>query len=393
MSIRGIPRSVPAWLQAGLVAILSLAMFMMLQAHIAQLNATQVEGIVGGDSLQYHQIALGFHSDGFSMAYEKDLLHRQPLYPVLLWIGMAFGLDTPLELLQVNVFLMVVSVFSIYFFSLWVFKNFWLAIFVCVCWVMWPLPREVAATRLLTEPLFCILIMHAALAFIGILRGLRPLPLFLTFACLSSLSYQTRPNGLFIFASGFLVLSMYFLLNSKMSPAKLLGYCLAAGLTFTFFSAPTLVAKYQHRGNPLDHGYLSNFLWAETYDEGKQIQVRITFSDFVERNSIKSSVKRLLRGYLKVTWGTLVVFNRKFVGLVEAFVFLGLLGSLFVRSSSTRYFGAWAWLSMLMIAWSFKANPVFRIANAQIMPLGLVLLALNLERIFPRLEHKQSPKL
>src|SRR5271165_2807229 len=104
------------------ILLVHLVICLVVLAKNAQRPRTS-DRLVSSDSVHYVDIARDFASGNFSMGYVKERPHRQPLYPALLAMAMKVGNGNRFALGSVNILVATASIFSVYLFTLALFKN------------------------------------------------------------------------------------------------------------------------------------------------------------------------------------------------------------------------------------------------------------------------------
>ncbi|MBV8142252.1 MAG: glycosyltransferase family 39 protein [Verrucomicrobia bacterium] len=166
--------------------------------HVA-LNARTAKGataLVSSDSAQYLSFAERFLAGNFSMDYIRDVPHRQPLYPLLLAAATKIGNGQLFFLGEVNVVAMTLAIGSVYFGTLRFFRSHVVAAIPAFLVVCNPFLWRIAGARLLTEPLYVLILIWVIIAFLQYLQERKTLWILLGSFC-AALDYLTRPNGIF----------------------------------------------------------------------------------------------------------------------------------------------------------------------------------------------------
>jgi hypothetical protein len=232
------------------------------------------ETLVSTDSHQYLDFAQRFLNGNFSMDYIHDVPHRQPLYPFALAIATRIGNGNLFLLGGVNVVAMTLVIGSVYFGVFRFFQSPSVAAISAFCVAgnrfMW----RIAGERLLTEPLYVLFLVWVIIAFLQYLRERKVFWLLLGSA-FTGLAYLTRPSAIFDAAA---YLSILFLAEILMSAGagelhsrfqtkvlRLLPKYLSAVLLLILITTPSWIPRVIYFRDPLYTGYLTNFLWVDTY--------------------------------------------------------------------------------------------------------------------------------
>jgi Dolichyl-phosphate-mannose-protein mannosyltransferase len=248
-----------------------------LVTNILAMNAHAAAGketLISTDSHQYLDFAQHFLLGDFSMDYIRDVPHRQPLYPFALAVATRIGNGNLFFLGAVNVVAMTLVIGSVYFGVLRFFRSPSLAAISALCVAgnrfMW----RIAGERILTEPLFVLFLVWVIIAFLQYLRAGHAGWLLLGSVFLG-LAYLTRPSAIFDAAAFFGVL---FLAEILMPPRggglrprfrtkvlSLFPKYLGAVLLLILITTPSWMPRVVYFRDPLFTGYLTNFLWVDTY--------------------------------------------------------------------------------------------------------------------------------
>jgi 4-amino-4-deoxy-L-arabinose transferase-like glycosyltransferase len=347
--------------------------------------------LLEGDTGHYLDIARDFARGDFSMAYVQARPHRQPLYPLLLspvfrWFGGSLAM-----LAAVNVALLTATFLLIYAGLLRRFHSRLVASIVGVLFLLNPFVHAHATRHLLTEPLHLLLavgVLFAALSYLDTRRG----STLAIAAALAGLDYLTRPNGLFVFASMMtaLLLNEAWRLFRRPSDFRagawraLKTYGLAT-LVFVAVSAPSWVPRYAYFGNPIHHGYLSNYLWTDTYKEGHVGQRFATYTaaDYFSTHDARDVALRWLHGIEECGFGIPIRTEEK-IPLLYFLALAGFVMTLWKGSSSYRTLALFGILQMIPLVWTNLSNPTIRVPYAAGLPFEVIFAALFLSQL-PRI--------
>lgn len=126
----------------------------------------------------------------------------------------------------------------------------------------------------------------------------------------AALAYLARPNGLFLFGAlmATVVASDWLRMAKPVAGGTGSGnrtsfrwwsvsirHC-AALLVFFFVAAPSWVPRTVAFGNPLHHGYLSNYLWVDSYEEGHVGRAVYGPGDYFRSHGVGDVVARFVHG-------------------------------------------------------------------------------------------------
>jgi hypothetical protein len=167
--------------------------------------------------------------------------------------------------------------------------------------------------------------------------------------------------------------------------AKLRLHAIAVAI-FVLASAPSWLPRLVHAGNPLYHGYLANFLWVDSYEEGHQAgPPRFGWRDYARKHDIGDAGARMAYGLRRVLYQT----PRDKYGRPVAIAMLA--GALLAALARERHVLSWlavGVLQMLPLAWTAVSNPNRRIPAAALLPFALMALMAGVmvlvQRVAPR---------
>ena len=137
-----------------------------------------------------------FSVEDFSMDYIRNVPHRQPLYPLLLAAATKIGNGNLFFLGEISVVAMTLAIGSLYFGILRFFRSHSVAAIAAFCVGTNAFMWRTASARLLTEPLYTLILIWVIIAFLQYLRE-RKLYWIMLGSLFAGLDYLTRPNGVF----------------------------------------------------------------------------------------------------------------------------------------------------------------------------------------------------
>lgn len=369
------------------VIYLAVTLTMLIHAlHVPKISRKIIEG----DSEAYVAIARDLAAGDFGMSYVKHWPHRQPLYPLALAGAMKLAGDRVSALVGVNILFGLLLVLSIYFGLLRLFHDPLLAALVA-CSV--PLNRflmDYIPRHLVTEPLFVLLTFAAICVFLAYLRDGARHRLWLA-ATLCGLAYLTRPNGLFLMTAMAFTLLVHDLVCLGQTNApfrkdpllRLLGAHAIAILCFVVITAPSWWPRWHWLGNPLSHGYVSNYLFVDDYAIGHSHRVRYHASDYLATHNALDFAARWLRGFWQV-------YVRVPIWIEEwAILYLLSVAGLWValrgkEKSAYRWLALWMFLELLPLVWTNLSNPTGRVPYAAMLPFLFIFAAVALQPLLKR---------
>ena len=265
--------------------------------------------LISEDSKHYLQIAADLADRNFSMDYVNRRPHRQPLYPAALAPVIRFKGEDYFWLAVVNIAFATAGFLVAYAAVLHLHASRVIAALVGTLYLTNPFLIAQTTRRLMTEPPHILLMIGMIFALLTYLRDRRPIQL-LVVAAAAGLDYLTRCNGLFVMVSLGGTLAVWELVNffatrrvtCARSILRKAGLYATALLLFIVITMPSWVPRLQAFGNPVHHGYLSNYLWVDTYKEGHSGEAfaNYHFRDYALTHSIGDAACRALLGLWNV---------------------------------------------------------------------------------------------
>jgi hypothetical protein len=298
-----------------LMAVYFVATSAYLVTNILQMDAHAAAGketLVSTDSHQYLDFAQRFLKGNFSMDYIRDVPHRQPLYPFALAVATKIGNGNLFLLGEVNVVAMTLVIGSVYFGALRFFRSPSVAAISAFCVAgnrfMW----RIAGERILTEPLFVLFLVWVIIAFLQYLRERKVFWLLLGSA-FTGLAYLTRPSAIFDAAAYFSILFLAEILTPpraeelpshfRTKVLRLLPKYLSAVLLLILITTPSWIPRVVYFRDPLYTGYLTNFLWVDTYHLAHDFGERAPSYDwhyYAASHNLLDVAYRLIYGFCNV---------------------------------------------------------------------------------------------
>jgi 4-amino-4-deoxy-L-arabinose transferase-like glycosyltransferase len=347
-------------------------------------NPKTNERLASSDSINYVEIANDFASGNFSFDYVQHLPHRQPLYPALLAIAIKLGGGDRFVLGAVNVLIASGSILLIYIVVIRSLQSQTAANVVALALAVNPFIDRQITARLLTEPLHLFLTIGAIAMFIRYLKGYEQRWMF-GCAALLGLDYLTRPNGLFMAATACVAMGLadsirYGSTEQRQSAASwvlaMVGRYGGALIIFLFVSAPSWVPRMIYYHSPFHHGYLSNYMWVDTYAQAHvgSSYATFTWKDYIEHHNLFDALARFFRGLRNIYIRIPATMER-----VPILYLLGLAGVYcgFQKSTSEyRYLFLFLFLEMLPLVWTNLSNPTARVPYGSTLPFELFFAAL-----------------
>ena len=339
--------------------------------------------LISEDSKHYLQIAADFADGNFSMDYVNRRPHRQPLYPAALAPVIRFKGEDYFWLAVVNIAFATAGFLVAYAAVLHLHASRVIAALVGTLYLTNPFLIAQTTRRLMTEPLHILLMIGMIFALLTYLRDRRPIQL-LVVAAAAGLDYLTRCNGLFVMVSLGGTLAVWELVNffatrrvtCARSILRKAGLYATALLLFIVITMPSWVPRLQAFGNPVHHGYLSNYLWVDTYKEGHSGEAfaNYHFRDYALTHSIGDAACRALLGLWNVGFAIPVRADLHFP-LLFLLAFGGVVIAMARGPTSYRMLTVFAILQLLPLIWTNLSNPTGRVAYAATMPFEIAFAA------------------
>ncbi len=319
------------------------------------------------DSRHYVEMATAFHEgDWFEGIVERA--HRQPLYPALLATAMAVGADSLRGLAVVNILVGGLTILLLLGIGRWVFARWWVGLIGALAYVSSEFIIGNIGGRLMTEPLY-ILVVTTTLAFALKYLETNRLAYLLGASAAAGLAYLTRPNGLFLFVAMWVTFLVHDLVRKKFvelfpgdtsktsandrapspqQPQILTRYLLPLAI-FVIVATPSWAPRLIEFNDPVYHGYLPNYMWVDSYEEGHVGGApRYTVWDYVASHDVGDVAYRVAYGIAFVFWGSTDDFGVS--GIL--FYLLALTGvGLGLRSCRLKHI-------MLVVFMCFQSSPL-----------------------------------
>jgi hypothetical protein len=359
-------------------------------------TAKGAETLVSSDSGQYLAFAERFLAGNFSMDYIRHVPHRQPLFPILLAAAAKVGNGNLFFLGQISVVAMTLAIGSVYFGILRFFRSHPVAAVAAFCVACNAFMWRTASARLLTEPLYSLILIWVVIALLLYLRE-RKVVWILLGSLFAGLDYLTRPNGIFDAAAFLAVLffaDLVFLISSGTKKQDLFTQTLhlipnylRAVLVFIAVAAPAWVPRVVYFGDPLYHGYLTNFLWVDTYryahDFGEEV-ASYTWQDYASTHNLFDVIYRVIHGL----WNVCVkipIGNEK-VPLLYFLSVAGIWTAVRKGPNEYRFLLLFFMVQLFPFIWTNLANPTARVPYGSTFPFEPFFAACFLARFNAKLD-------
>jgi hypothetical protein len=356
-------------------------------------NPDLAEKMQAKDSRQYLEIATQFASGDFSMSYVKEMPHRQPLYPLCLApVIRIWGPDLVKEG-YVNVIVGLIGLFCIYYGILKLFDSAVLAIVISLAYTANAFMLDKTACRLMTEALHIVALIVLILLYLAYLK--RGKTVYLGGAAAAAgMDYLARTNGLFVMAAMFFTVGIYDLWRLAKPRVEesaiwfsrlrtlVLKYVVALAV-FAIVTTPSWVPRYVYYRSPFYHGYLSNFMWVDTYDQAHtgQIKSDFTWKDYAKSHDLGGFVQRWTHGFYHVYYD--VPRHTEHVRYLYLFFLIGVVTAFAKRRWDYGLLFFFLFVQELPVVWTIIANPGPRIPYGNLFPFELFFTALALATLCP----------
>jgi len=347
---------------------------MAMDVHEAQGKET----LVSTDSQQYLGFAQRFLRGNFSMDYIRDVPHRQPVYPFALAVATKIGNGNLFFLGEVNVVAMTLVIGSVYFGVLRFFGSPTVAAISAFCVAIDRFMWRIAGERLLTEPLFVLFLVWVIIAFLQYLREGKIFWLLLGSVFLG-LAYLTRPSAIFDAAAYFAVLFLAEITMpsrwGEQHPSfggkvlRLLPNYLGAVLLLIVITIPSWLPRLVYFSDPLYTGYLTNFLWVDTYHLAHDFGERApsyTWHDYAASHNLLDVIWRLVYGFCNVCI-VLPIGSEKLPVLYLLGV-AGVWAALKTGPRQFRFLLLFFFIQLLPFIWTNLPNPNQRVPYGSTFP-------------------------
>lgn len=346
-----------------------------------------------GDSSHYLEMAEAFRSGQFLDKYVTVRPHRQPLYPALLAAAMALRADDLMELATVNVIVGLVTIICLYGAGRWVFGSWWVGLAGALAYASSDFILRNISSRILTEPVFALAALLAVLFALEYMQRNRAVYLHLA-AAGAGLAYLARPNGLFLMAAMSATLLAYDLLQRYLSVSSgagaakaafrsraldrgnLIGRFGAAALVFIIVATPSWIPRAIHYGDPVYHGYLSNYLWVDTYEEGHISEPKYGPRDYFLTHGFRDVVGRVGAGLEHVYWTAPI----KIGSVLYYLALIGMVGALVSLRPPYLFLILFMFVQSVPLIWTAISNPSLRVHYGGIFPFLLVFVMILIDR-------------
>ncbi len=345
--------------------------------------------LFSGDTHHYLDIAKDFAAGNFSMDYVADRPHRQPLYPLLVSPIFRWGNGDAALLASMSAIVIFATFLLAYWQILRRFRSRFAAALIGSLFLLYPFIREQTTDRLLSEPLHLLLMVAVIFAALDWMENRRFRSLLLAFA-FCGLDYLDRANGLFVTASLIGALGLHEICRPLKSIFADRGGALlhlvmryaAALAVFVIVSAPSWLPRVKYFHDPIHHGYLSNYMWVDSYREGHVGQKYATFTahDYLATHGAKDVAIRWAKGIWNC-WFAIPFGGERRMPILFFLTVIGLGVTAWRGPRSCRILAIFGVVQMLPLIWTNMSNPSVRLPLAAILPFFLFFAAYGLTQI------------
>ena len=378
--------------------------YLVMNIRAMDVHAAQgKETLVSTDSHQYLDFAQRFLRGNFSMDYIRDVPHRQPLYPLALAVATKIGNGNLFFLGMVNVIAMTLVIGSVYYGVLRFFRSPSVAAISALCVAgnrfMW----RIAGERLLTEPLYVLFLVWVIIAFLRYLQERKPRWLLLGSAFIG-LAYLTRPSAIFDAAAYFSILFLADIVMPSRSATEhplfrrrvlhLLPNYLFAVLLLVVITIPSWLPRLYYFRDPLYTGYLTNFLWVDTYHLAHDFGERaasFSWHDYAATHNLPDVIYRLIDGFINVC--VVLPIGAEKLPLLFLVSIAGIWTTLKYGSREFQLLLVFFFIQVLPFVWTYMPNPNTRVPYGSTFPFEPFFAAYFLALFAAKLDVALGPSL
>lgn len=377
---------------------LAAILYVIVSVHAIDRNIRNPKGradFVSGDSMHYIAIAGDFAKGNFSMDYVQRRPHRQPLYPATLAPVIHFLGQNFFWMAVVSLVFSTAGFLLLYAAILHLQRSPVVAAIVGTLYLCDKFLFAEVTRHFLTEPLHILLMIGIIYTVLLWLRERKAWQLPAA-ATLIGLDYLVRPNGLFVALSLAAALGLREVLRALRTrdfrtPLRQWPVYAASVLLFALVTIPSWLPRLREYGSPFYHGYLSNYLWVDSYAEGHQGQrfAKYTWRDYTSTHTLGDAISRTAHGIGNVCFTIPWNVNPK----LHALFLLAVVGALLALArgpSEYRWLLLFGAIQLLPLIWTNLSNPTMRVPYAATLPFELFFAALPVALIVS-LARKFSP--
>ncbi len=334
------------------------------------------ERFTTSDSLHYLNGAKEVLNSFFPFEYIKNYPHREILYPSVVAIPLYFFGENFIALGAVSIVFFCVAAVITFFAVKELYSDSIAALFSSGLILFNRFSIFNSTYQLLTEGMFIACLAAVFYFFLSYFRKLQYRYLvYMAAGC--GIAQIIRPNGFFVFG----VLVFCILVDALLSKERvtrpgekrhrrLMGVLAACCLLFVVLSAASWAPRVYFFNNPLYHGYLPNFLWADTYDQAHNYKSVYSFQDYARNHEFEHVVTRIVVGLEK----SFLDYPLDYMGWhVWLAMVLGLVIAVWKKRRDILMFTAAYVLAMAPIVWTVCSNPTPRIGFSLSLPFSAYL--------------------
>jgi 4-amino-4-deoxy-L-arabinose transferase-like glycosyltransferase len=386
------PKGIAAWLWLAALAVAYLVL------NIAFLENTVrkpdlAKKMSEKDSRQYIEIAQDFARGDFSMSYVRNMPHRQPLYPLLLAPAVKVWGDNLFALGWVNILVGLVLLVCLYQGLLLLFGSLPVAVLTSLAYIGNPFMVDKISCRIMTEPSHALCLTLLIFFYLAYLRNGKA-RWFCAAGAMAGLDYLSRPNGLFVMAAmtfTFFCHDAWALCRQRQPEepdrgtwfrSRALAY--AGGAFFFLLTAtPSWIPRYRFFHHPFFHGYLSNFMWVDSYEQAHtgQAESVYTWRDYVGSHSLHDFAVRLGEGLWRVYLD--IPRHTEHVRILYFLAVIGVAIAVVKRQREFWILAIFLFIQLFPVVWTIVANSGPRVSYGTLFPFELFFAALTLATILP----------
>ena len=211
-------------------------------------------------------------------------------------------------------------------------------------------------------------------------------------AAFGALGYLVRVNGLFVAAALGVAIVFADVVRPRPRTAGGSSSALASRLPFRGYAAalalfvvvatPSWLPRTIYAGNPVYHGYLSNYLWVDDYARAHLPgPPRYTLSTYAKEHTAGEAIDRLSKGMQRVFWETP---RDKFGSAVAVALAIGIVVVVFLGDAPGILIACVGILQAMPLAWTAIANPARRLPAAALLPFAVIVIAAAANAILRR---------
>jgi hypothetical protein len=199
------------------------------------------------------------------------------------------------------------------------------------------------------------------------------------------MDYLTRSNGLFVAIALICVVLLQDFGRLAKDPSKRewgwvfsrLALYAACVLLVLVVTVPSWLPRLEYYGNAIHHGYLSNYLWVDTYKEGHAGGrfPLYTWRDYVANHTLWDAIRRAAWGFWRVSVDLPIIVEKPFFVLAVSSIG-GVVLALVFGPGKFRLLVLFAGIQLAPLMWTHLSNPNPRVPYASTFPFEILFAAL-----------------